>query len=190
MSRSSKLLTETVKISMNRYEAPFHGCYQKCTIPQLHERHKMINSLWLISNHFFVNIWSVEFCINIDKYISQPFTLIHMTICSWCRMTTLCNLNMVNARKISLFNGLSCNFTLVWFRPVTYTALAINSLWRSDAIWPRISRLTLPRIMACCLTPSGLCLNPCWLLTSEDLRFATFTWDPFHNDGCPSYYSS
>ena len=49
----------------------------------------------------------------------------------------------------------------------------INSLWRSDALWPHRSRSTLAQAMACCLLVAKPLPEP--MLTCPQLGPVTFT---------------
>ena len=47
------------------------------------------------------------------------------------------------------------------------SAIPVNSLWPSDAIWRQRSGTTLAQVMACCLTAPSHYLNHCWLIISK-----------------------
>ena len=42
-----------------------------------------------------------------------------------------------------------------------------RSSWPNDAIWRQISRSTLDKVMACCLTAPSHYLKQCWFITSK-----------------------
>ena len=68
----------------------------------------------------------------------------------------------------------------------------VNSVWPSDAIWPKRSGSTMVWVLACCLTAPSHYPNHCWLLIGEALWHspgsnftesaqAIILYDQFHN---------